>query len=308
MKFFKFFFFFQNKPLLSEQIKKNFKMSTSTPLKRLMGELKNLQNEPDPNFVAGPVEDFDLFVWHFTIKGPPDTSFEGGIYHGKIVFPQQYPMKPPDIYFLTPSGRYEINKKICLSATSYHPESWSPSWDVRTLLTSLIAFLPTKAEGAVGAIEAPDIERKYLAKESRNWKCKECNLYLEPSPLPENKIKEIKLEEDKIINEELIQDNIIINELNKSEEENKLESENNINEITNNFQDIIFKFEEEEEKKKEEIIIENNDNMYNFVDLKELPNSKKKRFYPFYDIPIIILFLLLCFLILNDVNQFITFF
>ena len=41
------------------------------------------------------------FEWHFTIRGPPDTPFEGGVYHGRILLPTQYPLKPPNIMFLT---------------------------------------------------------------------------------------------------------------------------------------------------------------------------------------------------------------
>ena len=29
----------------------------------------------------------NLFEWHFTLRGPPDTEFEGGIYHGRIILP-----------------------------------------------------------------------------------------------------------------------------------------------------------------------------------------------------------------------------
>ena len=45
----------------------------------------------------------NLFEWHFTIRGPEDTEFEGGIYHGRIVLPPDYPMKPPSIILLTVS-------------------------------------------------------------------------------------------------------------------------------------------------------------------------------------------------------------
>ena len=30
--------------------------------------------------------------------------------------------------FLQPNGRFELNKKICLSISAYHPEYWRPSW------------------------------------------------------------------------------------------------------------------------------------------------------------------------------------
>lgn len=35
--------------------------------------------------------------------------------------PSDYPFKPPEVYMLTPSGRFEVNKKICLSISSFHP-------------------------------------------------------------------------------------------------------------------------------------------------------------------------------------------
>ena len=43
----------------------------------------------------------DLFEWHFTIRGPKDTEFEGGLYHGRILLPAEFPYRPPDIIFLT---------------------------------------------------------------------------------------------------------------------------------------------------------------------------------------------------------------
>jgi ubiquitin-protein ligase len=44
----------------------------------------------------------------------------------------------------TPSGRFEVNKKICLSISSFHPETWQPSWGIRTALLALMAFFATE--------------------------------------------------------------------------------------------------------------------------------------------------------------------
>ena len=143
-------------------------MNTSSPtIKRLLTELKNLSKDPDKNLVAGPIDDSDILTWHFTIKGPKDTPFEGGIYHGKIIFPNAYPMEPPDIIFLTPNGRFETNVKICLTVTSYHPDCWQPAWDVRTVLTSVMAFMPTDGEGAIGSLNDDDEKRRKYAIQSR---------------------------------------------------------------------------------------------------------------------------------------------
>lgn len=59
-------------------------------------ELKEATEE----YCAHPVND-NLFEWHFTVQGPPGTEFEGGLYHGRIILPTEYPMKPPNIILLT---------------------------------------------------------------------------------------------------------------------------------------------------------------------------------------------------------------
>jgi ubiquitin-protein ligase len=35
------------------------------------------------------------------------------VYHGKVIFPQSYPFKPPAILMLTPSGRFAVNTRLC---------------------------------------------------------------------------------------------------------------------------------------------------------------------------------------------------
>ena len=141
--------------------------SNSPAVKRLAAELRELTRNPAKNFTAEPLED-ELFEWHFTITGPPGTSFEGGRYHGRIIMPPEYPMKPPDIYILTPNGvqtscclteialtaarprtpgRFETGTKICLSYTSFHAEEWQPAWGVRTMLNALAGIFPIDQPG-----------------------------------------------------------------------------------------------------------------------------------------------------------------
>ncbi|KAJ3090608.1 Ubiquitin-conjugating enzyme E2 J1 [Quaeritorhiza haematococci] len=147
--------------------------SRSPAVKRLMKELAELNNDPSPEFVAAPVDD-NVFEWHFTIRGPSEGGFAGGRYHGRIIFPPDYPFKPPNISFLTPNGRFEVGKKICLSITGHHPEYWRPAWGVRSALVALISFMPTKGDGAIGALDYTEEERKVFATKSRNWVCPHC--------------------------------------------------------------------------------------------------------------------------------------
>jgi len=144
----------------------------SPAVKRLMREAQELA-EPTYDYFAQPLSD-NLFEWHFTVRGPADTDYDGGVYHGRIVLPPDYPMKPPNIIVLTPNGRFEIGKKICLSISGHHPESWQPSWSIRTALLAIIGFMPTPSQGTIGSLDYPPEERKKLAKKSGNFACADC--------------------------------------------------------------------------------------------------------------------------------------
>jgi ubiquitin-protein ligase len=138
-----------------------------------MAEWTELKKNPSPDFIAAPDES-NLYEWHFVIRGPTETEFEGGVYHGRIVLPDQYPKKAPDVYILTPNGRFHTTgDKICLSNTSFHQESWTPLWGIQTIIKALIAFFPVVSEG-IGALTYPTETRKQLAKDSHCWKCTIC--------------------------------------------------------------------------------------------------------------------------------------
>ncbi|KAL3626590.1 Ubiquitin-conjugating enzyme E2 32 [Castilleja foliolosa] len=135
-------------------------------VKRILQEVKEMQSNPSDDFMSLPLEE-NIFEWQFAIRGPRDSEFEGGIYHGRIQLPAEYPFKPPSFMLLTPNGRFETQTKICLSISNHHPEHWQPSWSVRTALVALIAFMPTSPNGALGSLDYPKEERCALAIKSR---------------------------------------------------------------------------------------------------------------------------------------------
>ncbi|KAK5044774.1 hypothetical protein LTR84_010430 [Exophiala bonariae] len=154
-------------------------MAPSPTIRRLLketAELSSPSSNPNPAFYAAPVSDADLHDWHFTLLGPPSPSpYSGGMYHGRITLPPTYPLKPPNFRFLTPSGRFEVNREICLSISGFHEETWMPAWGVRTALTALRSFMAEQGSaGQVGGLEASKEVRARLAKESRTWRCDAC--------------------------------------------------------------------------------------------------------------------------------------
>ena len=152
--------------------KKN-KMSPS--LRRLMKEATELTTSPSPHFHASPVSDTNLYDWHFTLTGPPPPSpYSSGIYHGRITFPPTYPLRPPSFRFLTPTGRFEVNREICLSISGHHEESWQPAWGVRTALLAIRSFMDADAKGQVGGLDVSEEARREYARGSREWCCEVC--------------------------------------------------------------------------------------------------------------------------------------
>ena len=154
-------------------------MAPSPTIRRLLKETAELSASspnPNPTFHAAPVSDSNLHEWHFTLLGPPSPSpYAGGLYHGRITLPTTYPLKPPNFRFLTPSGRFEVNREICLSISGFHEETWMPAWGVRTALTALRSFMAEKGSaGQVGGMEAKAEVRERLARESKSWRCEGC--------------------------------------------------------------------------------------------------------------------------------------
>lgn len=78
---------------------------------------------------------------HYVVKGPEKTPYEGGFYHGKLIFPGEFPFQPPSIYMTTPNGRFKVNTRLCLSISDFHPDTWNPAWSVSTILTGLLSFM-----------------------------------------------------------------------------------------------------------------------------------------------------------------------
>ncbi|KAM3164425.1 Ubiquitin-conjugating enzyme E2 6 [Lachancea thermotolerans] len=142
-------------------------MATRQAQKRLTKEYKSMVENPPPFIIAQPNED-NILEWHYVITGPPDTPYAGGQYHGTLVFPSDYPFKPPAIRMVTPSGRFKEDTRLCLSMSDYHPDTWNPSWSVSTILTGLLSFM-TSDESTTGAITTTSDHKKKMARVSKEY-------------------------------------------------------------------------------------------------------------------------------------------
>ncbi|KAI9828795.1 MAG: hypothetical protein M1832_001900 [Thelocarpon impressellum] len=149
--------------------------NTKSPtIKRILREAAELSTSPSSDYHAAPLET-NLFDWHFILRGPPAPSpYAQGFYHGRIVLPPTYPLRPPSFRFLTPTGRFETNREICLSISGHHEETWQPAWGIRTALVALRSFMDQEAKGQVGGLDTEEGVRRKLAATSRVWRCAGC--------------------------------------------------------------------------------------------------------------------------------------
>ena len=140
-------------------------MASKPCLLRLQKEYQRLNKEPVPNISAEPRPN-NILEWHFVINGPASTPYAGGQYHGKLLFPSDYPYKPPAIMMLTPNGRFNTNTRLCLSMSDFHPESWVPAWSVGTILNGVLSFM-LESTPTVGSVEKSTAERQQAARAAR---------------------------------------------------------------------------------------------------------------------------------------------
>ncbi|KAI3521296.1 hypothetical protein L1887_10758 [Cichorium endivia] len=145
-------------------------MAERACVKRLQKEYRALCKEPVSHIVARPSPN-DILEWHYVLEGSQGTPFAGGYYYGKIKFPADYPFKPPGISMTTPNGRFMTQKKICLSMSDFHPESWNPMWSVSSILTGLLSFMMDNSP-TTGSVNTTVAEKQRLAKASMAFNCK----------------------------------------------------------------------------------------------------------------------------------------
>ncbi|KAI0796142.1 UBC-like protein [Abortiporus biennis] len=142
-------------------------MASKAAHKRLNKEYVAMQREPPP-FVWAVPDEKNILTWNYIIRGPPDSPFAGGEYHGVLLFPPEYPFKPPGIKMLTPSGRFQPDKKICFSMSDFHPGTWNPAWSVATILTGLLSFMLSE-EMTTGSVTTSDVDKRAYAARSHAW-------------------------------------------------------------------------------------------------------------------------------------------
>ena len=85
------------------------KLENNNPINELKKEFDDIQNHPNTctGCTVGLFDKNDYHRWKISLVGAKDSSYSGGLFFLKIVFPNDYPNSLPIINFLTPI--YHLN-------------------------------------------------------------------------------------------------------------------------------------------------------------------------------------------------------
>ncbi|KAI9598091.1 ubiquitin-conjugating enzyme/RWD-like protein [Syncephalis fuscata] len=155
--------------------------NSSTALKRLMTEYRELTINPPDGICAGPISEDNFFEWEALIA---DTPFEGGVFSATLKFPRDYPLSPPTMTFTSSIFHPNVypNGEVCISilhAPGDDPnmyesasERWSPVQSVEKILLSVISMLAEPNDESGANIDACKIWR--TDREQFNQRVREC--------------------------------------------------------------------------------------------------------------------------------------
>jgi len=115
--------------------------------RRLLRDWKEIQANPLETVYAAPESEGNLFRWFATVLAPDTSKYYGIIMHLEMIFPDNYPIRPPQVNCLTSLHHHHVyGQWICLDilGTHHSPEpynGWSSSYSILSILLQLQSFL-----------------------------------------------------------------------------------------------------------------------------------------------------------------------
>lgn len=108
--------------------------------RRLSKELSDIRQAPIKNFRGIQVDESNMFTWQGYIV-PDSAPYDKGAFRVELIFPAEYPFKPPRITFKTKIYHPNVDEKgqVCLPIIS--AENWKPATRADQVLKALITLV-----------------------------------------------------------------------------------------------------------------------------------------------------------------------
>eukprot|EP00092_Neocalanus_flemingeri_P003630 GFUD01003897.1.p1 GENE.GFUD01003897.1~~GFUD01003897.1.p1 ORF type:complete len:155 (+),score=57.16 GFUD01003897.1:67-531(+) len=108
--------------------------------RRLQKELGDLRNSGNKSFRDVQVDESNLLVWQGLLV-PDKSPYNKGAFLIDLVFPAEYPFKPPKVSFRTKIYHPNIDEKgqVCLPIIS--AENWKPATKTEQVIQSLVSLV-----------------------------------------------------------------------------------------------------------------------------------------------------------------------
>lgn len=117
-------------------------MTTAT--ERLQQERKMWRKDHPAGFIAHPCKmpngDLNLFCWHCLIPGRDNSPWSGAFYPLILIFPAEYPARPPKAQFCPPLPHVNVfpSGTVCISILHENEAGgWKPSINLRQIMLGI---------------------------------------------------------------------------------------------------------------------------------------------------------------------------
>jgi ubiquitin-conjugating enzyme E2 W len=117
------------------------------PLIISLEELASFRASPPCNCTVetGPT----VREWTVGFTGVAGSAFEGEAFRLRVIFPSNYPNKPPQIFFLRPAPKHQhvyTNGDICLNLLG---PDWRPNLTAEALIISIISMISSATKKSI---------------------------------------------------------------------------------------------------------------------------------------------------------------
>jgi ubiquitin-conjugating enzyme E2 A len=109
-------------------------------VRRLQQDFRQLLKNKVEGIDASPSQD-NFFVWNAIICGPEESVYESGAFQLQLLFPDDYPLRPPQVRFITKVFHPNVWWEDGLICVDILKDGWAPSYDVLAILHSIRLLL-----------------------------------------------------------------------------------------------------------------------------------------------------------------------